>query len=532
MVSFFQLRAFWIDLVDLDERSFYFYQMPIINQNFAYSFSILLLLFSFPGLIKAQAHMAGDIVTEKRSAKTPDGASVEYEIGSFYVPENRNNPNSRIIGVGFARLRGAKGSGKTPVFLLPGGPGESALTNFTKSDPASQRRLANFIKYYNSVGDLVVIDQRGFSDFGEKLMFSMPELRLDKPRSLADETAALKQAAREAVKANAGKDLAGYTLTQCAADVDDLRKALGYDKIILTGQSFGSQWSLAVIKLFPDTVERAQLSANEPLDNAYDMPSHIFASIQRITRDADADPALARYFPKGGMIEAIKAVNERLAAMPVTVTVKDGKTGRDIRIVLGVEDFRESLLTSAVELPALVASLYHKHYDEWARDRIGARKAFAEPSALIGPLIDTSLGVSPARERLLRTDPAAGILGLGAFETYIDSAADWPTPDLGDEFRSALPSKIPVMFVHGDWDTSTPLDNALALLPYFRNSHLTIVHRGSHGARKEALDYSAPLLEKVIEFLKTGELDGIPVEVTLPVPEFKKPGFAVPKISS
>ena len=109
--------------------------MPIINRNFTYLVLILLLVFSSPGLLKAQAHKAGDIVTEKRSAKTPDGASLEYEIGSFYVPENRNNPNSRIIGVGFARLTGAKGSGKTPVFLLPGRTGRIGSNEFHRQQP-------------------------------------------------------------------------------------------------------------------------------------------------------------------------------------------------------------------------------------------------------------------------------------------------------------------------------------------------------------------------------------------------------------
>jgi hypothetical protein len=85
------------------------------------------------------------------------------------------------------------------------------------------------------------------------------------------------------------------------------------------------------------------------------------------------------------------------------------------------------------------------------------------------------------------------------------------------------------MFIQGDWDTSTPLDNALSLLPYFRNSHLTIVHRGSHGARKEVLDHDPALLKKLIEFLKTGNIVGIPVEITLPAPVFKKPDFEIPK---
>jgi pimeloyl-ACP methyl ester carboxylesterase len=498
--------------------------------NIARNFS-LLILFSFTALtgfgqtagIDAGNHKAGDVVSKKRTAKTPEGEIVNYELGTFYVPENRLKPDSRVIGVGFARIKGDKSAGKFPVFQLPGGPGESNLSNFTASDIGSQRRLANLIKYYGSVGDIVVIDQRGFSDYGDKMMFSLPPAPLDKPRSLEWETALLRDAAKDAVAANPGKDLSGYTIVQCAEDVNDLRRALGYEKIILIGQSFGSQWSLAVMRLHPDTVARAQLSANEPLDNAYDMPSHIFASIQRIARDADRDPSLAPYLPKGGVIAAIREVTERLKKAPVKVTV-DGKS-----VVLGLEDFREGLLMPAAEMPVFVLSLYHGHYDAWARQVVEARKDAASPQALIGPLIDTSIGVSPEREKLLRTDAGLDFLGTGAFETYINSADAWPTPDVGDDFRLPVASKIPVLFFHGDWDTSTPIENAFGMLPYFQNSRLVIVHRGSHGGRKEMLDRNPQILEAMVHFLRTGEFKDLPVEVELPEPKFQVPDFPILK---
>ena len=89
--------------------------------------------------------------------------------------------------------------------------------------------------------------------------------------------------------AKKGIDLAGYNVKECAHDVEDLRKALGYEKITLCGTSFGSQWSFAVMRLHPDSVARALLSGVEPLDHGYDMPSYVFAAVQRMWRTIEAD---------------------------------------------------------------------------------------------------------------------------------------------------------------------------------------------------------------------------------------------------
>jgi pimeloyl-ACP methyl ester carboxylesterase len=77
----------------------------------------------------------------------------------------------------------------------------------------------------------------------EGLTYRTKAQPLDQPGSLARATADRVETARAAV-ADArvrGIDLTGYTVTACADDVEDVRRALGYDRITLVGQSFGSQ---------------------------------------------------------------------------------------------------------------------------------------------------------------------------------------------------------------------------------------------------------------------------------------------------
>ena len=497
-----------------------------------------------PGLSVAGSdgtqHKAGDLVVETRSLQGADGETIQYELGTLMVPENRAVPQSRIIGIGFIRIRSTASAGVLPTFHLPGGPGDSYVEAFMAPGGQLQSRLAG-LKKYRAVGDIVLVDQRGASKRGEMLRYASHPVAqpLDRPASLEADTAAFVHAAQAAVAAHADKDLSGYTVLECVEDVNDLRRALGYERIMLVGQSFGSQWSFAVMRQHPEIVARALLSGVEPLDYAYDMPSHVFAALQRIAWDADRDPGLLPYLPKGGLMAAVRVIRERLARAPVRVRVKDEKTGREQSVVLGLGDFQQALIKPPETWPAFVLSLYHRHYEDWARATILQRAARDDQSlpddaddegALNGPLIDTSLGVSAAREHLLRTDPAGDFLGWWNFDAYIASAPVWPSPDVGDEFRTPVPTRVPVLFVNGDWDIYTPIENMLSMLPYFPNSRAIVVHRGPHGARALLAVQRPEVAAAVLEFLRTGDTQSLPSSISFPVPTFERPPFPPPAL--
>lgn len=471
------------------------------------------------------APRAGDVEVEYGVVTADDGARIPYEIGTLWVPEHRGAAGSRLIGVGFARLRARTPTAAPPVFWLPGGPGLAVLDAFEGGNAAARGRLKSWLAF-GATADLVVIEQRGYTLRGERLETTRPARPLDRPRTAQADAQQAIALARQAVAEHAGKDLAGYTIEACADDVDDLRRALAYERIALFGGSFGSQWSLAVMRRHPASVARAVLSGVEPLDNGYDMPSPLLAALRRIAFDADRDPALQPYLPPGGVMAAAQAVRDRLARQPVTVAVPDG-AGRVTDVTLGLEDFQSDLLGRAAEpaqWPAFVLALYHGRYADWARDVMQERQA--RPVKLIGPLIDTSLGVTPRRLRRLRADPALAWIGSGGFEPYLAAAEAWPTPDLGDEWRAMTPSSIPVVMVHGDWDTSTPVENMLDQLPSFTHGRALVVHRGGHDGPFYLLREQPDAKDAIHRFLRTGSMEGIPAAVTLPAPSFAVPAFA------
>src|SRR6185369_6921737 len=188
-------------------------------------------------------------------------------------------------------------------------------------------------------------------------------------------------------------------------------------------------------------------------DNGVDMPSDVLAAIRSVWREEEKDPQWKPYLPPGGFTAAASEVLRRLEKAPVVVRVTNDQTRETIPITLGREDFQRDFVR--VQEPAFLLSLYYEHYDRWARSVLRGRSDHEEETAIIGILIDSSLGVTPTREFRLRMDPAVVFLGQWQLAPLKAVADIWPSPDVGDAFRTEVVSRIPVVFVNGDWDTST-----------------------------------------------------------------------------
>ncbi|HTL52696.1 MAG TPA: alpha/beta hydrolase, partial [Planctomycetota bacterium] len=420
------------------------------------------------------------------------------------------------------RIKALKPTDAPPTFHLPGGPGGSYL-------PMLQRNPASFLRY-RACGDVVVIDQRGFSQRGEVLKFhaNTPDDPLDQPANLERECADFVKLSQAAVAdcTKKGIDLRGYTVKECVEDLNDLRQALGYKQVTLVGVSFGSQWSFATMKLHPEIVARAVLSGVEPLDMGFDMPTGVYGAIQRIWKEAEKDKALQPYLPAGGLEAAAQAVAKRLDAAPVKVTVKE-KDGEAV-VTLGKTDFQQAMQVPVQESPAFMLSLYYEHYDGWAKSVLKSRRSHGMDLRIIGPCIDTSLGVTPGRLKRLKADPMVAMLGEWNWASYIAAADTWPSADVGDEFRTPVETPIPVVFAEGDWDTKTPFENTVELAKSFPKSRVIIDEHGGHGVLDPICVRCPKEWNQILDFIQTGTFPELPERVSLPTPKFTVPDFPPP----
>ena len=89
----------------------------------------------------------------------------------------------------------------------------------------------------------------------------------------------------------------------------------------------------------------------------------------------------------------------------------------------------------------------------------------------------------------------------------------WPSPDVGDDFRTPVPCNVPVIFVNGDWDVKTPVENMHGIAPYFPRGRKVVVHRAGHGTMTTSTRCQHPeFIQQLAGFLETGDREGLPEE--------------------
>lgn len=492
--------------------------------------ALLGLLGATPVVAQERAPEPGAVHRTPAFLTLADGRTMAYEEGVLFVPENRRAPASRTIGVRFRRFPAQKEADGPPVFYLPGGPGSTLDQDELESEEGQQ-----IIDFFTSVGDLIIVDQRGNSSveapFVPKMEMTVSGLPLDSVGS----PSVLKSAYRRGFSAalekwgERGVDLSGYDIRNVADDVDALREALGYDDIILRGNSFGSQWSFAYLKRHSEHVVRALLGGVEPLNYAYDRPAHVWAAHQRIIGLAEKDPDLQPHLPDEGFETAIRDLLDRLEKSPERVRIQHPETGDTLTVVVGRYDLQQALKRFAPDYytregletwPRFILELLNGDFRYLAALTVRRRQSDRTP--LIFPLIDNSLGITAEREQTLRSDSARRLVGpINSF--YYATREQSPTPVVSDDVRTGLSVNVPVLMIQGDLDRSTPIENARHVHEELPTSHLLHVENGTHLAIREVRQFHPEVTTQVRSFLQTGRFGELPAQVTLPPPDFEVP---------
>jgi pimeloyl-ACP methyl ester carboxylesterase len=472
------------------------------------------------------APAAGSIVLSPFTLNV-NGQSLAAEEGLLFVPENRAKPQSRMIGVHFIRIPGARGSG-SPVFYLPGGPG-----TFVTRANIGNARYQREIEFQRASGrDLVFLNQRGNPavPLASNLVWPAPPEPLGQATTPQSEAEALRAAVQQGQEewATRGVDLAGYDIFNITDDIEDLRRALGYDRIIFCAGSFGSQWTFAFLKRHPSKVDRVLLRGVEPLDYGYDSPKWLWAAVERVAATADADPGLKGLVPEGGLLQAVKTILDRLEKRPQTVTIMDRTDGKPVTVTVGKYDLQRVLKyptpqpyrNNLERWPRFILELYQGDYRYLAATALDARTAGGRP--MIALLIDNSLGISAEREARLEAETEQQ--WIGPVEPQYFATRDLTvTARVPDAFRADAPIDAPAVFLQGDMDFSTPMENAQHEATLLSHGRLVVVHRATHSVDDEVEALHPELKAALQRFLAadTGDeidaaLEALPAESALP----------------
>lgn len=191
---------------------------------------------------------------------------VNAECGVLQVPENRADPESRLIGVPFARIRStAAEPDPDPQIFMTGGPGGRTIP----------RRLSNRNPILAS-RDLIFLEQRG-SPLGRPALQCPEYTEAGYQAAIGALTAKeLANARIEAAKTCAerfraeGGDLAGYTTEAIAGDIELLRKALGIETLNLYGLSYSGKVMTTYARDYPASTRSLVLNSPLTVEANYD----------------------------------------------------------------------------------------------------------------------------------------------------------------------------------------------------------------------------------------------------------------------
>lgn len=261
-------------------------------------------------------------VFEPAGCAFPVPKGTNPECGYLVVPENRSRPDGRQVRLHVAIFHSrAANPDPDPVVHLSGGPGASALA-------LSGYLFRTGLDVVLNNRDLVIFDQRG-TGYSQPAL-NCPERQaitpqlLDGSLSPADEAQLIVDAFQRchARLSAQGIDLGAYTSAASAADVEDLRRALGYPQINLHSVSYGTRLALTVMRDDPQSVRSVVLDSTLPLQvNLYTAIAPNAARAFKVLFDrCAADPDCSQAYPN--LETSFYNLVDQLNANPLMVSVQ------------------------------------------------------------------------------------------------------------------------------------------------------------------------------------------------------------------
>ena len=381
----------------------------------------------------------------------PGTEALEAQCGTFSVPEDRAKPDGRKIALNIAWIPADKPGGgqPDPVVFLAGGPGQSAVETFPGLGPVFKDVMKD--------RGVLLIDQRGT---GKSHPLNCKSEEADQQVKADDAAAQLAITKRCMDTLAADADLARYTTTDAIADLDDVRKAAGFDRLNLIGISYGTRVAQQYALRHPQHVRTVTLDS--PVPNALGL-GNIFAR--------NLDDALAAQFAvckenaacrtrMGDPRTELQALLTRLRANPVQVTYRDANTNEEKTDTL-TADTVAGLVRMYAYMPAagaLLPQLIH----EANQGRYASLMALAK--MLSGQMEDQmAMGMQmsvvcteDADSMVSRAEDADTVLGNRMTEAMAQTCAIWPKGAKPADFNTALKGDLPVLVLTGEFDPVTP----------------------------------------------------------------------------
>jgi pimeloyl-ACP methyl ester carboxylesterase len=439
---------------------------------------------------------------------TPAGAALPYtpcanqtgfSCTSLAVPLDRTGKTPGTIALAIERKAAGPTQTQSAVIALAGGPGQAA-------DPLAEQ-LATAIAPALSTRDLLAFDQRGT---GKSNPLSCP---------VFGDVAALEKATESTIgplielcALQLGQARGSFTTQESVEDIEAIRHAAGYKKLVLYGTSYGTKVALEYAERYPQHVESLVLDSVVPSTGPEAFEVDRFQAIAPALTELCSNHACAGITtsPLGDMTKLLAKLRKRT----LSGSAFDGAGKRhtvsfgelDLLDVLEAGDLNPALRAL---LPAAVKSALRGDPDPLLRLNLIAEGLV--PSVPIRPeseptsdeeennalFLATSCEetlfpwqrAAPTATRLAEATAALHAIPATDFYPFDTSAAlagslvpvcdSWPAAAAAPPAQSPLPN-VPTLIFSGEQDLRTPTSGAKAVAALIPDAQLLLVPYTGH----------------------------------------------------
>jgi pimeloyl-ACP methyl ester carboxylesterase len=402
--------------------------------------------------------------------------SIPARCGTLRVPLDREHPKEGSIDLKVAVVPALnRRSTAAPLFLLAGGPGQSAMQVYVSLNAAFSRISRNHA--------IVLLDQRGTGQSSPQSC-SYPEDWLEP----ADPIPALRKATVECL-AKLGPRVRFYTTSIAVRDLEDIRIALGYDQIDLYGGSYGTRVAEQYMRRYPAHVQAVILDGVTYPQQAIgaETPQDAERSLNLIVARCLQTPDCAATYPQ--LQDDLTNLLREYGPKKTPVTIDDPNSGLPLEI-----EFNRRILDAALRmlsyssmqaslLPTLIHGAAHGKLRPLAAQSVMNMRQISDQLAngMQYSVICSEDEPLFAAANIDRAAMAKTYQGTDMVDALHEICALWPRGPVDADLHAPLRSEVPTLLLSGEADPVTPpVDAERAAVGLTRHRHLILKGEG-HG---------------------------------------------------
>ncbi len=407
-----------------------------------------------------------------------------FACAKLAVPLDPSGSVPGTITLAIRRHRASVGEARSAIMALAGGPGQEAI-------PFAEE-FAELLGPIAATRDLIVFDQRGI---GLSHALACPALKGRGGLSPSAGTVA-------ACASQLGPTRGFYSTADSVADIEAIRRAGGYEKLVLYGTSYGTKLAEMYADAYPQHVEALILDSVVPPAGPDPFERPTFQAVPRVLRSICRRHACRGVTPDpfADLRGLLRRMHDRRLSIraigPRGHTRHALVTPQALLNVLLLGDFSGPLraaFVTAARSAALGDLAPLGRLLETVPAEEGGGEGFDEPLYFATSCEDEDFPwtrAASAAERLAQARAAARALGPGAFAPFsvrdaiglsdVPQCAGWPyaTP-----FQAQLPTQlpeIPTLILSGAEDLRTPTAGAREVQASIPGSQLLVVPMVGH----------------------------------------------------